>query len=114
VRSVPVFNGYAQNYHFSRRIQYATLSAFSILENFAIFADMSVPAEVLKAAASLVDAYGAHFSLLGKREGRDVYCYEFPRNQYTGFPFVYLYGDGKVEEVTGEEALELIALFDAE
>ena len=75
---------------------------------------MSVPAEVLKAAASLVGAYGAHFSLLGNRDGRDVYCYEFPKNNYTGYPFVYFYGDGKVEEVTGEEALEIISLFGAE
>ena len=75
---------------------------------------MKTPPEVLKTAKGLVDMYGPHFVLLGNRDGRDVYCYEFPKNNYTGYPFVYLYGDGKVEEVTGEEALEIISLFGAE
>ena len=75
---------------------------------------MEVPKEVLKAAADLVKRYGAKFKLLGKTEGRVVYSFDFPRDTYTGYPFLYLYGSGPVKEVTGEEALKLARSLGAE
>ena len=75
---------------------------------------MEVPKEVITAAGDLVKMYGPKFSLLGERDGLAVYCFEFPKDTYTGFPFLFLYGSGAVQEVTGDEALELIASFGAE
>ncbi len=76
---------------------------------------MEVPKEVLKAAAGLVEMYGPKLTLLGEREGQAVYLFQFPKDLYTGFPFVYLYEEGRPAlEVTGEDALEIIGSFDVE
>lgn len=77
---------------------------------------MEVPKEVLKAAAGLVEMYGAKFSVLGEKDGRTVYQFDFPEDSYTGYPFVYLFreGDRKAKELTGPEALEAVLFFGLE
>lgn len=76
---------------------------------------MEVPKEVLKAAAGLVEMYGAKFSVLGEKDGRTVYQFDLPDDEETGFPFVFLYAPGKqVKKVTGREALRIVALFSVE
>ena len=87
---------------------------FGLSKMIAYLCAMTIPAEVLAAAADLIGMYGSHFSLLGIKDGQDVYCFEFPKNSYTGYPFLYLYASGAVQEVTGEEALEVIASLGAE
>lgn len=76
---------------------------------------METPNDVLNAAAGLVSLYGPEFSLLGNKDGWDVYHFDFPKGRYTGYPFLFLYKEGhKVKEVTGPKALELILFFDVE
>ena len=76
---------------------------------------MKIPAEVMKAAKGLVDMFGPGFSYLGKKDGSDVYLFHLPADEETGFPFVFLYEEGKpVEKVTGTEALSIIASFGVE
>ena len=76
---------------------------------------MKTPPEVLKTAKGLVDMYGPHFVLLGERDGREVYMFQFPDDSTTGFPFVYLYEKGKPAlEVTGFEAVDIIDSFGVE
>lgn len=71
----------------------------------------NVPTAVQNAAKELSDVYGSNFAYLGQYEGRAVWRYCFPENTDTGYPFVYLYGDGHVEEITGRVALRLISRF---
>lgn len=76
---------------------------------------MEVPKEVLKAAAGLVEMYGPKFTLLGEREGQAVYLFNLPEDEETGFPFVFLHEEGRPAlEVTGFDALEIIASFGVE
>lgn len=69
---------------------------------------METPAEVLAAAAALLTMYEPRFELLGKHGSQDVYMFLFPDGEIAGFPFLYLYEDGSVEEVTGFEAVKLL------
>ena len=76
---------------------------------------MEVPKEVITAAGDLVKMYGPKFALLGERAGQEVYMFQFPEDEKTGFPFVYLYEKGQpVLEVTGFDALEIIGSFGVE
>lgn len=68
----------------------------------------NIPQTILNAASGLIDIYGAHFSHLGQYEGQDVYMYKFPEESETGFPFVYLLSDDKVQEISGHIALDII------
>lgn len=72
---------------------------------------MNIPEQVKKAAGSLVEMYGLSFNYLGKYQGKDAFQYRFPNDTGTGFPFVYLFDDINVTEVTGFEALDIIGLF---
>ena len=83
---------------------------FVIRDLFLTFAVMEVPAEVLKAAAKIVSQFGGDFAILGEYQGKEVYRFRFPENAKTGFPFLYLYKDGKVDFVTGWEALKIVRL----
>ena len=75
---------------------------------------MEIPAEVLAAAAGLVDMYGPMFSLLGERGGVSYYLFLVPENETTGFPFVYSLSDGKVLEISGFDAVDIIRSFGVE
>lgn len=70
-----------------------------------------IPKSVLKAAKDLIYRYGERLVLVGRYNGQDVYVFSFPENVETGFPFLYLYDERRqsVFEVTGPEALEIIA-----
>lgn len=67
-----------------------------------------IPQIVKKVAHDLIEIYGDHFDYLGKFEETDAYMYHFPDDACTGFPFVYLVKDDKVEEVSEEPALFII------
>ncbi len=71
----------------------------------------TIPTQVLKAAEELVSMYGKNFAYLGLYEGKDAWNFLFPEGTETGFPFVYLYSDDKVEEITGFDALHVVSLF---
>jgi hypothetical protein len=76
---------------------------------------MEIPKSVLDEARTLVKQYGPRFSYLGESGGWDYYLYNFPEDVKTGYPFVYLYQEGHPAfEVTGSEALDIIASFGAE
>lgn len=72
---------------------------------------MKIPEPVKQAAQGLIDMYGFNIDYLGTYEGADVYMYHFPDDVDTGFPFVYLYDNDNVEEITDFEALDIIRLF---
>lgn len=67
-----------------------------------------VPQIVKNAAKDLIEIYGDRFDYLGKYEGADAYAFLFPEDSCTGFPFVYLVKDGKVDVVTDSIALFII------
>lgn len=69
------------------------------------------PQIVKDAASYLIELYGDNFDYLGKHEGADAYMFKFPEDADTGFPFVYIHKDGKVTEITGFEALDIVRLF---
>ena len=67
-----------------------------------------VPQIVKDAARDLIDRFGDNFDYLGKFEGSDAFAYAFPEDSCTGFPFVYLVKDGKVDEITDSPAMFII------
>lgn len=73
---------------------------------------MEVPAEVLTAAAELVDEFGPSFLRLGERDGVTYFLFSFPDGLPMGFPIVYTYEKGKrSEEIMGEAAMDLVCSF---
>lgn len=70
-----------------------------------------IPQIVKDAARDLIKMYGDAIDYLGKYEGADAYMYHFPDDSCTGYPFVYLVKDGKVDIVTESPALYIIGLF---
>lgn len=72
---------------------------------------VKVPQIVKDAAKYLVDLYGDNFNYLGKFEGADAYVYQFPDGVCTGFPFLYLVKDDKVEEIEGFDSLDILDYF---
>ena len=73
---------------------------------------MKIPEAVLKQAKDLIKQYGSHFVFLGEMNGVQVFVFQFPEGSFTGYPFVYCYDGKNALEITGEAALENIALFD--
>lgn len=56
--------------------------------------------------------YGQRVEYLGQMpDGRAAYYYHFPEDTDTGFPFVYLFANGHVDEITGFEALRIVGSF---
>ena len=70
----------------------------------------NIPIQVKKAAAELIEAYGDSIVYIGEYSGCEAYLFQFPEDSSTGFPFVYLFGDNKVTEVSGGIALDIIDL----
>ena len=71
-----------------------------------------IPIEVMKAAEELVNIYGPCLKHLGKLEDKDVFVYMFYHGEVDGFPFVFLYEEGKpVEKNTGHDALVIVSSF---
>ena len=70
---------------------------------------MNIPEAVIFAAGEFVEQYGARFDYLGVYDDFDVWVFLFPAIENTGFPYVYLYKDGKVEEISGWFALDIIS-----
>ena len=69
---------------------------------------VKIPQIVKDAAKDLIEIYGDKFDYLGKYEGADAYVYQFPDGVCTGFPFVYLVKDDKVEEISEFLAVDII------
>lgn len=69
---------------------------------------MEVPAQIITTAKSLIDAYGSALDYLGKYESKDVFLFHFPDDLCAGFPFLYLFKDDQVTEITGTEALNIL------
>lgn len=67
----------------------------------------SIPAQVKKAAAELIEAYGDSIDYIGIYKGKQVYLYRFPEDVETGFPFYFLHDGKSVDTITGFEALRL-------
>lgn len=72
---------------------------------------MNIPEAVKNEARSLIEQYGDSFEYLGDYEGQEAYLYKFPDDAVTGFPFLYLYKDGEVLEVTGPSVFGFIDLY---
>ena len=71
----------------------------------------NVPQAVIEIANDLIKLYGDNFKHLGHYKGHDAYLFQFPKNSFTGFPFVYLYDAEKniAVEITGEMALDILS-----
>ena len=76
---------------------------------------MEIPQDILDAAAGFVSLYGPNLSLIGNKDGWDIYHFDFPAGSFTGYPFLFLHKEGhKAKEVNGPEALELILFLGVE
>lgn len=69
---------------------------------------MKVPEQIKNAAKSLIGVYGEAFDYLGKYKDKDTFVFRFPDDTNTGFPYIYLFKDGKATEITGFEALDIL------
>lgn len=69
---------------------------------------VKIPQIVKDAAKDLIEIYGDKFDYLGKFEGAEAYAFSFPEDSCTGFPFVYLVKDDKVEEISEFLAVDII------
>ena len=72
---------------------------------------MNVPEQVKNEARPLIEQYGDSFDYLGNREGQEAYLFRFPDDATVGFPFLYLFKDGEVMEVTGPGVFDFIDLY---
>ena len=72
---------------------------------------VKIPQIVKDAAKDLIEIYGDKFDYLGKYEGADAYVYQFPDGVCTGFPFVYLVKDDKVEVIKGFDSFDILDYF---
>lgn len=73
---------------------------------------MAIPMNVQLAAAELANIYpNGYIEELGAYQGQTAYTFVFPDDAITGYPFVYLSKDDTVKEITGVEALEILAFF---
>lgn len=70
----------------------------------------NIPQSVINKAKNLVDFYGCNFEHLGLYNEKETYKFLFPKNERTGFPFVYLYDkqSDTTEEVTGIKGLKIL------
>ena len=75
---------------------------------------MEVPAEVLAAAAGLVEMYGVKFELIGSRDGTDYYLFLIPESETTGFPAVFGFNGKKAVQLPGLEAVDTMRSFGIE
>ena len=71
----------------------------------------NIPQKVKRAFESLITMYGDCVEYLGNRAGVDYYRYKFPENTDTGFPNVVAYESGNVSNITGFDAVNLVASF---
>ena len=69
---------------------------------------MKIPKQVIEIGKFTADQI-KDIKYLGKYKGSDVYHYAIP-NAETGFPFIFLYKDGKVQEINGFEAIRITVL----
>lgn len=72
---------------------------------------MNVPEPVKNEARRLIERYGDSFDYLGSHEGQEAYLFRFPDDAVAGFPFLYLFKDGEVMEVTGPDVFGFIDLY---
>ena len=75
---------------------------------------MDIPQKVIEKAKDLIDVYGIKIKYIGKFENKEVYLFQFPKNDRTGFPHVYLYDKytETAEEITGVKALKIMRFID--
>lgn len=71
---------------------------------------MRIPQSVLNESQELVDLYGERIRYIGKCGKKEVYLFEMPDEEFTGYPFIYLYDHeaDETEEITGFKALDII------
>ncbi len=71
---------------------------------------MDIPQIVLEKAKDIVDVYGNKIKYIGEYENKEVYQFQFPKNERTGFPHIYVYDKRTkaVEEVTGIKSMKII------
>ncbi len=67
---------------------------------------MKVPEIVLKEAQETLDLLGGKIAYLGKKDGYTYYVLDTDA-VYGEYPFIYRYDGHKVQEMSGELALEI-------
>lgn len=74
-----------------------------------------IPIKVQTAFKTLSVMYGSeNITHIGKRDGVDYYMFRFPDDTDTGFPNVVAYKNGNVSEITGFDAVNIVASFNPE
>lgn len=74
----------------------------------------NIPLKVKQAFESLIAMYGDCVEFIGNRAGVDYYLFRFPEDIDTGFPDVVAYKSGNVSNITGFDAVKIVASFNPE
>ena len=70
---------------------------------------MKIPKPILKQASYLVSRFGNQLRYRGKLDGSQLWQFCFPDDMVVGLPVLYQYKNGKVTQMDGERAAELLA-----
>lgn len=72
---------------------------------------MEIPPKVISKAKNLIDQYGMRIEFVGKLNEKEVYKFNLPDNEETGFPIVYLYDkkNDTVETVSGTKSFSILS-----
>lgn len=66
-----------------------------------------IPEKVLEAAKWYIDNYGYGVEYLATDEGKEYYCID-AHGAVIGYPTVFIYANGEVEELGDDVALDII------
>ena len=73
--------------------------------------NMGIPQQIIDRAGHFIEEYGNRLEYLGDHEGQKAWLFRFPDDAAIGFPFLYLFKDGKAEELTGPMVFGFIDLY---
>lgn len=72
---------------------------------------MEIPKKIRTAAKWYIEHFGERLKYLATEGNQAIYYFAFPEDCETGFPVVFLFDGGKVEEKGGMEACNLISKY---
>lgn len=71
-----------------------------------------IPQKVINAFTELIEMYGNCIEYLGEKNNKKYYWFNVPENIDYGFPPIIYLKNGKIKEIVGFEALDVLNLFD--
>lgn len=72
---------------------------------------ITIPKAVKQEAQYLIDRYGDRLKYLGDVDGQKAWLFVYPEEVTNGYPFLYLFKDGKAVEITGSSVFDFAELY---